>query len=227
MPIVVDKRMHSRRTLLVGGIASLVAGCVESPAIFNALKTLKYSVAGFPDVPIRREAVSKIPYASISAKIGIGPRSILILWRREHDDLHWISADRAIIVTRHGRVVRTYGLPENLKDTQSLSKDPLNRTLHLSNGNVSFSRAVDIDIDKRYSIPIESVFEKIGPRQVTIAEIEIKTVLFAERNTARTINWSFTNYFWVDQFDGYVWKSRQHIARSFEPINIEILKPAV
>jgi hypothetical protein len=227
MPNVTDLREKSRRSILLGGLASILTGCVESPVIVNAFEALKYSIVGFPDVPIKREAISKIPYASISAKIGIGPRSILILWRRENDDLHWISADRVVVVTRHGRVVKTFGLPENMKNTQELGADPVNRTLHLAKGQPTFNRSVDLDVDNRYSIPIESVFEVVGAREITIAELKIKTILIVERNTARTVNWSFTNYFWVDAFDGFVWKSRQHIARNFDPIEIEVLKPAI
>jgi len=217
---------RTRRSVLTGGFASLVTGCVESPVIFNAFDALKYSIVGFPDVPIKRDEVSKIPYASISAKIGMGPLSLLVLWRRENDDLHWISADRAIIVTRHGRVVKTYGFPENMKDTKELGRDPVNNSLHLSTSSASFNRSIDIDVNKRYGIPVESKFERIGPRKITIAEIEIETILFTEKNTARTVNWSFTNYFWADAYDGFIWKSRQHIARNFDPIDIEILKPA-
>ncbi len=226
MPYEFDSRRLTRRSVLVGGLASVVTGCVESPVVINAFDALKYSVIGFPDVPIKREVVSKLPYASISAKIGIGPRSLLILWRREHDDLHWISADRAIIVTRYGRVVKTFGFPENLKNTEGVGLDPVNKYLHKTTAHTNFRRSIDIDIEKRYSVPIESYFEMVGPREITISELKIKTILFVERNTARTINWSFTNYFWVDAFDGYVWKSRQHIARSFDPIEIEVLKPA-
>lgn len=205
----------------------MVAGCVESPAFFNAFDAVKYSIVGFPEKPIKRDLVTKIPYASISAKVGSGPRSILILWRREHEDLHWMSADRAIVVTRHGRVVKTYGFPENLKATQGGGRDPVNKTLHDPKAPLDFNRSIDMDVDNRYGIPIKSVFESVGPRNITIAELEIKTILFVEKNTARTINWSFTNYFWVDAFDGFIWKSRQHIARGFSPIEIEVLKPAI
>ena len=104
-----------RRFVLTGGLATFLAGCAESPIIVNAFEALKFSVVGFPNPPIERNVISKLPYASISAKIGIGPRALLILWRRDRDDLHWISADRAVVVTRHGRVVKTFGFPETSK----------------------------------------------------------------------------------------------------------------
>lgn len=217
----------SRRSLLIGATTFSLAGCVESPVIFNAFSALKYAVVGLPDVQITRDQISKIPYASIAAKIGKGPRSILILWRKSNDDLHWISADRAVVVTRNGRVVKTFGFPENLKDTQFNGLDPVNRKLHTLTAQTTSARSIDVDVGNRFGLPINSVFEMIGKRDIKIASLDIKTVLVKETNVARTINWSFTNYYWVDAFDGFIWKSRQHIARSFDPIAIEVLKPAV
>ena len=51
------------------------------------------------------------------------------------------------------------------------------------------------------------------------------TILVREKNSARTLNWRFDNLYWVDPADGFVWKSRQVIARSFPPVHFEILKP--
>ena len=75
-------------------------------------------------------------------------------------------------------------------------------------------------------MPIVSVFEPLGPITLTILEIEFDTVLVRERNTAKTMRWSYDNYYWVDAYDGFVWKSVQHIVRKFSPIEIEVLKPA-
>jgi len=205
----------------------MLAGCTESPVLANAAAALKFVAVGLPDTEINRELVSKIPYASLSAKIGKGPRSLLILNRYSDEEKHWISADRAVLVTRHGRVVKTVGFPENLLGTANLSPDPVNRKLHTLKKPLRFLRTVDLDAENYFGIPIYSVFEPLGAREIVISGITIKTYLVREKNRARTINWSFTNYYWVDAFDGYVWKSVQHIARSFDPVRIEILKPAI
>jgi len=224
-----DKRLDfaSRRTLLLGAASLLLSGCANSPSVFNALKAARYTFSGLPDKPVTRKQVSNIPYATISAKIGRGPRSILVLDRKTKEDYHWISADRAVIVTRNGRIVKTYGFPENIKQTQLSGADPVNRTLHELTTDRTSSRTIDTDSGNRFGLKVDSRFELLGPREINIAEIDIKTVLVKEVNTSSTINWSFTNYYWVDAFDGFVWKSTQHIARSFPPVDIEVLKPPV
>jgi len=56
-------------------------------------------------------------------------------------------------------------------------------------------------------------------------KLDFDTILVRERNSARTLNWRFKNYYWVDPSDGFVWKSCQVIVRSFSPVHFEILKP--
>ena len=196
------------------------------PVLANAVDALKLAVRGPPDPRIRRAAITKLPYATITAKIGKGPRAMLVLARYDGPDLHWISSDRVVIVTRHGRVVKTAGFPEDLKDTRAFREDPVASGLHRIERPLKFVRYLDLDRDRRYALPIHSTFETVGKERIRIVEIEFETVLVRERNQAQTINWDFENLYWADVFDGFAWKSRQHIARSLPPVDIEVLKPA-
>ncbi len=179
-----------------------------------------------PDAEITREIVDNIPYASISAKVGKGPRSLLILGRYDGEDLHWLSADNATVVTRNGRVVKTSGFPQNLKSTRFLEPDPIARQLHLPNPIDHFSRSLDFDVENQFGLIVESEFINHGQAEIEIVDLNLRTVLFEEVNTAQTVNWKFSNYYWVDVFDGFVWRSLQHISRRFPPIEIDVLKPA-
>jgi len=208
----------------LGGLA--LVGCGENKLATTVSDAYRLAFLGHPDVPISRSTVTNLPYASIAAKIGKGPRSLLILWRTEGDQLHWLSADNAAIVTRGGRVVRTAGLPENMKATHSLTADPLVSGLQRPDGPSGHTRSVDFDQPTRYGLLIDSSFRAIGEERITIAEIEFDTVVFEERCIVRTLNWTFTNRYWIDPVDGFVWRSEQTIARTFPTIEIEVLKPA-
>ena len=86
----------------------------------NAASVFKTQIFGHPDLPLTRDGISKLPYASMVARVGRGPQAVLILARVEGEDQHWISgADRSVLVLRGGRIVKTFGFPENLKDTRS------------------------------------------------------------------------------------------------------------
>lgn len=121
--------------------------------------------------------------------------------------------------------MKTAGLPENIRETIPIGIDPVAAGLQNVQDGATFFRTMDLDA-VQYGLNIESTFEVIGPRNITITEIEFDTILMVERNVAHSLNWTFQNRYWIDPFDGFVWKSRQHIARSFPPIDIEILKPA-
>jgi len=216
----------SRRSVLATGAGFLAVGCIESPVIGGAYDVAKAELFGHPDLPIARSTIANLPYASMTARIGDGPQALLILGRVQGDEQHWISgADRSVLALRGGRVVRTFGFPENLRETRSPYDDPVNRLLHLVDQPVEHLRFVDLEQAGRSTLPIDSRFERIGDRKISILEIEFETVLVRERNAARTVPWSFENLYWVDPGDGYVWQSRQYIARSFPPVEFQILKP--
>ena len=203
-----------------------MSGCGVGPVLLNAYDAARFLTVGMPDVEITRAVIDQIPYASISAKVGKGPRSLLILGRYDGNDLHWLSADNATVVTRDGRVVKTSGFPENIKATQYLDADPVARRLHLPHAPHHFSRSVDFDATNLYGLIVDSEFSNQGEVEISIAELNLRTILVEEVNSARTVNWKITNYYWIDVLDGFVWKSVQYIARSFPPIEIEVLKPA-
>lgn len=192
----------------------------------NAYDVFKTQIFGYPDLPLSRDAITKLPYASMLARVGRGPQALLILGRVDGEDQHWISGvDRSVLVLRGGRVVKTYGFPENLKQTIDADDDPVDRLLHRLDRPVHHVRYVDIDKDQLFGLPIDSTLSPIGARKITIVEIEFDTMMVRESNSARTVDWSFENEYWVDPGDGFVWKSTQYIARSFAPVHFEILKP--
>ena len=222
--------MFTRRAFLGCGVAALTAGCsssFQSPVLGNLASAVRFTAFGMPDVPIKRDVIATIPYASISAKIGRGPRGVLVLSHIENGDHHWISADRAVLVTRGGRIVKTAGLPELLKDTRSAAVDPVGSILHKLSTGTTFARTIDLEPDRAYGVTVESTFENLGEETIAVSEVELETIVVREYCEARTIRWSHTNVYWADKFDGFVWKSRQHIARSFPSIDVEVLKPAL
>ena len=143
------------------------------------------------------------------------------------DSLHWITADRKGLVTRHGRLVQTAGLQGNLRHSQLLDDDPL---AGLGTGaqaapDADLRRLMDFDQPQRYGIMIGSRFQDLGPEPVIIAELEWDTRHIRETCKAREIDWSFENDYWVDRQYGLVWKSVQHFHPEMPPVVMELLKP--
>ncbi len=215
----------TRRGILAAGPALFTAGCFRNPVLENAKDALSFLAFGAEDPPLKRSEVAKLPYASMTAKIGKGAKILLILAFAERNDRHWFAGGGEALITRHGRLVKTVGLPENFRETRGRNEDPLSGGVHEIDESVQFVRDIDFEGDARFILPIESTFERVGQQSITILDVDLETVLVREHNVAQTQNWEFENLYWVDAFDGYVWKSRQHISRAFPPVEIEILKP--
>ena len=219
----------TRRSFLLGGCSLILSGCITSPIIGNAFDVAKAQVFGHPDLPLRRSTIAKLPYASMTARVGGGPQAVLLLARSQGDEQHWISGlDRSVLALRGGRVVKTFGFPENLKNTRADKIDPVDRLLHRldkQTGPLQHTRYIDLDQGPHYGLVVDSTFESLGHRKVRIVELDFETILVREKNLVRTLNWSFENLYWVDPADGFVWKSTQTIARSFPPVQFQILKP--
>jgi hypothetical protein len=220
--------LASRLVTIVVLPALLLGGCITSPIIGNAFGVAKAQFFGHPDLPLRRATIAKLPYASMTARVGEGPQALLLLARKQGEEQHWISGlDRSVLALRGGRIVKTFGFPENLKNTRADRIDPVDRLLHKLKNPLRHTRYIDLDRGPHYGLVIESIFESLGPRKIRIVELDFDTILVRETNTARTLNWTFENLYWVDPDDGFVWKSQQTIARGFKPVFFQILKPPV
>ena len=95
----------------------------------DAFKLAKNYLYGSED-NINKELVNAIPYASMKVQIGRGPVALLILEQISNDVEYWVSADRAYIAIRNGRIVQTSGLTNNLIGTTSF-ENPLNSDRYL------------------------------------------------------------------------------------------------
>ena len=214
-----------RRQFLVTAAAGLCAAC-SNVRVGDAYTALNVLISGVPDVPLSREQIARLPYASMRAKIGKGPRSLLILARYAGSDLHWISADRMLFATRRGRLVKTAGILANLKDTRFIGTDPVARGLHRLEGPVDARRIIDIDRGYAFNITVTASLEPVRHERIEILGLSFDTVMVRERNVAELLDWRFENTFWADRETGFVWKSVQHFVDGMPPLEYEILKPA-
>ena len=139
----------------------------------------------------------------------------------------WVATDGAILVTRNGRLVQTSGFDDNIRKTLQEAPDPL-ASGRTDLGGMTTTRLLDMDLEGTYqTVPILSSFEVIGPQRIEIAGLFFDTVLVREHNKSATINWKFDNLYWLDPYNGFVWKSIQYFTRNQPPVVIEVLKPAL
>jgi len=215
---------HTTRRIFLAGAPMLLCSACGKSFLSDVPTVWRTYVMKGDDLSLTRADVDHIPYASLAVRLGDGPQTLLILGRYDDDMLDWISADREVIVTRRGRIVRTYGLPEDLKETVFLTADPVGQPFGAVAAPQQCLRALDVDPGHRDGIVVSSRFEKLRDETLDILGERIATELWQERGAAARLDWEFTNLYWVDPVTGYVWKSRQAATPTLPPLEITIYR---
>ncbi len=213
--------MKRRDFLLALGAAPLASACTNN----LSMKTLAVTVnsrlgdaPGFdPDYPDR------IPYASMAVRLPNIDRALVILGRAENNTLHWYSADRGALVTRHGRLVSTVGFQEDLRATQFAVPDFLEPGQKYDAGKV-YRRQLDLSPGNRFGIPVVSTLVVGAQSELVVGKRRLRLRLLEERAQADLLAWKFVNRFWVDEA-GFVWRSEQQTAPGMAPFVMEVMKP--
>ena len=165
----------------------------------------------------------KLPYATLDAKVGKAAPGLVVLGEIEGDrDLHWFSADRAQLVTRNLRIIKTAGFPNNLSRTIWLAGN--DDIAQQARAGITSRRQIDCPEEGIYGAIINASAREKGEEELDIYGLKVSTVKIEEENYAPTIDWSFKNHFWVDP-QGITWQSEQHITPSTPAIQLKILKP--
>ncbi|WP_419569481.1 YjbF family lipoprotein [Rheinheimera sp.] len=189
----------------------------------STYKNYAYSFeqAFFPDsgVNLTADEIAAQKYDVLYVTSGNRPRALVVLAYVEQDDRKWVSNDKAMLVTRNGRVVKTAGFSTDLVYSEATVADPLqHQALELRQGlswnSLSDWSSGDSSVQTSYRISdvqaetLEIAGMSLPTRKVT------EQVTFGNGQTAE-------NVFWLDPSSGQVLKSLQYIAPFFSPLLIE------
>ncbi|HDM8234811.1 TPA: YjbF family lipoprotein [Vibrio campbellii] len=202
-------------------ILSLSFGCTQKFSDVSA--TVKEAYGNYIDVELTPEEVEAVPYASAYLKIGNQKQVFVVLAfaelnpLTEQTQLKWVSADKAMVVTENGHIVKTIGLQTtNLAgiygDVPAYSNSPVQYTL-----------SYDWSEQYRYGFQAKVERSHQGKETVTTPVSSTETDVYAELVTFPSLEESVENTYWVDS-DGQVVKTRQHLGPNMVPVELTILK---
>ncbi len=208
-------------------LASLLAlsGC--SQKVHDIGDSLRVAALGYNDVPLTRQQVAALPYAAIQLKWGHGPRVLSALALAEGEQLKWVTQDKKMLVTQHGRLIKTLGFEQDLVYTGNLSADPLPRLLTLMQQRQDLRWASEQDWQPGYISGYTSVsrFEYNGEESQNILGTPVRLVKFTEHVRYSKFNRQLQNTFWLSPDSGKVIKSRQFIGPGQPEVEITFIKP--
>lgn len=214
-----------------------LSGCSQRISALN--DTVKLAFWGNEDIVLSPEQVSANPYASIYVKIEDTAQAFVVLAFAEPKislssvknapealELKWLSADKGMLVTVNGRLVKTHNLlAGNLAAVESDEPDPLLLGLHLSNTPKTWTRMLDWQPGYHYSYKVKSEFKLISDDNILINGTPTQALHFSESVSVDALNIQYQNEFWLDPQTGSVIKSHQKIAPNLPFIDITLLKP--
>lgn len=181
------------------------------------------SVMGDDGIQLTHDEIQNMRYASQYMRINNGPQIFVVLAYDENGQQKWVTQDRSMIVTEHGRIVKTTGLGDNLQQVTNLASDPLINANQIIDG-ASWTRQMAWTEHQQVRMATaRSTFTWDGTDTLKIAESTTPVRVLDEEITADGKSWH--NRFWIDS-EGHIRQSKQYLGPDYWPVNTILLKAA-
>ncbi|KHN62622.1 hypothetical protein OI70_01870 [Dickeya fangzhongdai] len=200
-----------------------LTGC--SQQISQLGRDFRLALWGREDVSMTPQQVEQLPYASAYLKVGKAPRVFVVLAFVDNQQLKWVTEDKNVVVTRFGRLVKTQGLGEDIRQVTQLDTDPLSLGLLKPGTPKQWHTIVSWSQVLRGGYDQQSVFENKGPETLTILNIPRQTVRFDEQVTVPALGKRYTNQYWLDPTSGQIIQSYQYMGPNMALVQFTVLKP--
>lgn len=202
-----------------------LTGCASlpnniAPGYVDTFKTVKGFIVGYPDNIVTSDLIRNIPYASMSLKIGKGPRGLVILESINEKELTWVTADPIYLVTKHGRIIKTEGLDNDLVETLY---PKINFEQIFADNNTNLNAYYSYENPSLFNLELVLNYTLDSPEQVKILDKTMELSKITETVNNKFLGWKFSNFYWVDE-DFFVWKSEQIINPKLPIFKIEVTK---
>ncbi|HHF0556358.1 YjbF family lipoprotein [Vibrio diabolicus] len=211
------------RQLLILPLLLVLFGCTQK---FNDVSaTVQEAYGNYIDVEMTSEEINAVPYASAYLKLGNQKQVFVVLAFAERNPLNgkiqlkWVSADKAMIVTENGHIVKTIGLQNGdlagvYGDVPDFSSD---------SASMSYTLSYDWVKQYRYGFPANVNRFYAGKETLTTPISNAMTDVYKEVVEFSSLSQSVENYYWVNE-QGQVVKILQHLGPNMIPVELTILK---
>lgn len=191
------------------------------------------------DVSISTDDIKALPYASAFVWVNDGRKIFMVLALVDTvpgsgvQQLKWLSADKGVLVTEHGRIVKTLGFDnDNLAGFSYVDGESFATVLddHLAFGQLNqFEQQAIYDWlpGYRYNFPARLSMQFMGDEVVSTELWSQRTKHIVEKVSFPTLRKAeFDNHYWVNDA-GRVVKTIQHIGPGMDKVEILYIKPLV
>jgi hypothetical protein len=199
----------------------LSSGCTT--VSLGSLDALKQAVDHRSAIRPTAASVAAQPYFQLQVSSHDG-EAIMILASAQGATLGWYGTDGQAVFLRHGLLVKTLGLTQNLDAVLLPQADPFVSGLQHVQQPITYTRVMDWSPGYRYGVQAQV---QLSPKAMEDVEI-LGTVhhlrRIDERVRSTEAGLDVVNRYWVDPVDGFIWKSRQYAAPDL-PLELIQLRP--
>jgi len=220
------------RFLFPLGFFFLLAGLTGCSQNANDVSsTLKSAFWGMDPTNISPEQIQKLPYASLSAKLGDNPTALLILTWIENTPnapiLKWLSTNKELIATQHGRIIKTANLRQgNVLSLHASRADPLQLGLQKNTTPREWHYYISWQPGYHWNYQATSVFYVGNKEKKQRLDGKTQQLLHVtEVVTIPVIKQNYTNDYWLDPITGNVIISEQYLYPGSQKMTLSIAKP--
>jgi len=174
---------------------------------------------------VPRSTVAGIPYASMGYRVDGGDEAVLVLATSSPDYQLWTASSHVVFQTSNGRILRTVGLAQDLGGMTPDHGSALPGPAAALAAPFSSRRLADFPQANAYGILIACTATARGAAPITLLGQSLPTQRVDENCESRSLNWRFTDTYWVDPKSGFVWRSLQHLTPQGETVETEIFRP--
>lgn len=208
---------------LLGFSALFLVGC--STSTNQTIETVSYVFQNPQDIVLTSAQLRELPYASAYIKVGDLPQALVILAYVNGSRLSWMSADGVVFVTQHGRLIKTVGLPNDLRYLGGLDEDPLHTSRLDKIPSMLWYSVAEWSHKYTSGYPLSMSYRLVDKADIEILDQSYKTTILAETVVVSPQNIKWQNYFWIDDKTGLVRKFKQHLGPSLPTVEMTFLKP--
>nr|WP_238406756.1 YjbF family lipoprotein [Atlantibacter hermannii] len=186
-------------------------------------KSLWNNVTGRDGVNLTDDEIHNMPYASQYMTLNHGPQLFVVLAFSEDGQQKWVTQDQAVLITQHGRLIKTTDLGDNLLQVGNLDADPLKAPGQIRDG-VGWTRVMGWTEHQqvRYATARSQFHWQGSDSLKTGSDITAVRVL---EETVTTDRASWTNRYWIDS-DGQIRRSEQTLGADYYPVTTQLIKAA-
>lgn len=214
------------RSLAPVALVAALAGCASGGTLDIYGDVLRGVFARPADATVTDEMLTNTPFAYLEVRREGSAQSVLVLGWQENGEDTWVSAGNELLILRHGRVVRTLGLPGDRAHTASAEADPLAlvtspEALH----GQQWRSTLDWSGHAGAGFLASSRFHDHGMVTREIRAGETRTLRRVEEQVQlRQTGIRYSNWFYLDD-DGAVVKSRQYVHPDEPPLTLVMVRP--